>query len=122
GGLPNDVDWASLADEGATTIVYMPARTLRQFAAQAMSQGLSGAIPAVAVINATRPDETVVAGTIADLPDRLAATEIVGPVVVLIGRVFADVATAAAVLGNEDVALAGENLEDGDGRVAAQRN
>ena len=96
GGLPRDIDWASLADEGATTIVYMPARTLRQFAAEAMAHGLSGTIPAVAVVNATRPNETVVAASIADLPERLAAADVAGPVVVMIGHVFADVAMAGA--------------------------
>jgi uroporphyrin-III C-methyltransferase/precorrin-2 dehydrogenase/sirohydrochlorin ferrochelatase len=102
GGLPRDIDWASLADEGATTIVYMPARTLRSFAAQAMAHGLSGTTPAVAVVNATRPDETVVPATIADLPDRLAAAELVGPVVVMIGYVFAGVAVAGTAAPAQD--------------------
>jgi siroheme synthase len=46
------------------------------------------------VINATRPDETVVAATLEDLPHRLAATTVPGPVVVMIGRVFARAASA----------------------------
>jgi uroporphyrin-III C-methyltransferase/precorrin-2 dehydrogenase/sirohydrochlorin ferrochelatase len=95
GGLPRDIDWASLADDGATTIVYMPARTLRQFAAEAVAHGLSTTTPAVAVVNATRPDEVVIAATIADLPDRLTAADLAGPVVVMVGRVFADVVNSA---------------------------
>jgi uroporphyrin-III C-methyltransferase / precorrin-2 dehydrogenase / sirohydrochlorin ferrochelatase len=94
GRLPEDIDWPSLADPGATTIVYMPARTLAAFAATAMARGLAAATPAVAVVNATCPDETVVAGSVADLPERLAAANHAGPVVVMIGRVFADVAAA----------------------------
>ena len=92
GRLPADIDWASVADPVATTIVYMPAKTLTAFAAVAIASGLDAATPAVAVINATRPDETVIRATIADLPQRLAATAIGGPVVVMIGRVFARVA------------------------------
>jgi uroporphyrin-III C-methyltransferase/precorrin-2 dehydrogenase/sirohydrochlorin ferrochelatase len=95
GGLPRDIDWASLADDGATTIVYMPARTLRQFAAEAVAHGLSTTTPAVAVVNATRPDEVVIAATVADLPDRVTAADLAGPVVVMVGRVFADVANSA---------------------------
>jgi uroporphyrin-III C-methyltransferase / precorrin-2 dehydrogenase / sirohydrochlorin ferrochelatase len=74
-----------------TTIVYMPAKTL---AAAAIAAGLDAATPAVAVINATRPDETVIRASIADLPQRLAATTVGGPVVVMIGRVFARAAAA----------------------------
>jgi siroheme synthase len=77
-----------------TTIVYMPAKTLTAFAAAAIASGLDAATPAVAVINATRPDETVTRATIADLPQRLAATAVGGPVVVMIGRVFARAAAA----------------------------
>src|SRR5260221_14013853 len=33
GKLPGDFDWKSLADPAATTVVYMPVGTLREFAA-----------------------------------------------------------------------------------------
>jgi len=94
GRLPDDIDWASIADPTATTIVYMPAKTLAAFSAAATARGLDAATPAVAVINATRPDELVIPSTVADLPARLAATAIGGPVVVMIGRVFDRVAAA----------------------------
>jgi uroporphyrin-III C-methyltransferase / precorrin-2 dehydrogenase / sirohydrochlorin ferrochelatase len=96
GRLPGDIDWQSLADPGATTVVYMPARTLAAFAASAIARGLDPAMPAAAVFNATRPDEFVVAAPIADLPQRLADIDRHGPVVVMIGRVLADRVAAAA--------------------------
>src|SRR3984957_15836662 len=37
GRLPDDIDWASIADPGVTTIVYMPAKTLAAFSAAAMA-------------------------------------------------------------------------------------
>lgn len=88
GRLPADIDWPSIADPGATTVVYMPVKTHAAFAEAAIAAGLDGATPAVAVINATRPHETVITGAIADLPDRLAAAPVAGPAVVMIGRVF----------------------------------
>jgi uroporphyrin-III C-methyltransferase / precorrin-2 dehydrogenase / sirohydrochlorin ferrochelatase len=94
GRLPADIDWQSIADPGATTVVYMPVKTHAAFAAAAMAAGLDGATPAVAVINATRRDETVITATIAELPDRLAAADAAGPAVVMIGRVFARAAAA----------------------------
>jgi siroheme synthase len=48
----------------------------------------------VAVTNATRPDETVITSTIADLPQHLAAAAVAGPAVVMIGSVFARAVTA----------------------------
>ena len=74
----------------------MPAKTLAAFSAAAITSGLDAATPAVAVFNATRPDETAITATIADLPQRLAAAAIRGPVVVMIGRVFARTAAAEA--------------------------
>ena len=94
GRLPADIDWASIADPVATTIIYMPAKTLAAFAAAAIASGLDAATPAVAVTNATRPDETVIRATIADLPQCFTTAAVGGPVVVMIGRVFARAAVA----------------------------
>src|SRR5271169_458325 len=90
GKLPVDIDWNSVADPAVTTVVYMPVRTLSELAATAISAGLDPATPAVAVERATRAGERVTAATISELPARFAAEPPSGPVVVLIGRVFAD--------------------------------
>ena len=57
-----------------------------------IAQGLDPLTPAVAVANATRPDETIVAGTIADIADKVEADAPDGPVLVMIGKVLAEVA------------------------------
>jgi siroheme synthase len=72
-----------------TTIVYMPVKTLPALVAKARDAGLDPATPAVAVAQATRADERTIAGSIAELPALLAAEAPSGPVVVMIGRVFA---------------------------------
>jgi uroporphyrin-III C-methyltransferase/precorrin-2 dehydrogenase/sirohydrochlorin ferrochelatase len=86
GALPADLDWPALADPAATTIVYMPMKTLGELARQAIACGLAPSTPAVAVARATRPDEKIAWGTIAELPGRLAAEPLDGPCLVLIGR------------------------------------
>jgi uroporphyrin-III C-methyltransferase / precorrin-2 dehydrogenase / sirohydrochlorin ferrochelatase len=88
GALPADTDWTSLADPAVTTIVYMPTKTLPDLVEAALKAGLEPKTPAIALISATRADERVIAATIADLPRRLAAEQLAGPVVVMIGRVF----------------------------------
>jgi uroporphyrin-III C-methyltransferase / precorrin-2 dehydrogenase / sirohydrochlorin ferrochelatase len=96
GKLPADIDWASVADPAVTTVVYMPTKTLPELVANAVQAGLDPATPAVAIERATRADERVIAATIADLPARLAAEALSGPVIVMIGRALADYVAAAA--------------------------
>ncbi len=96
GELPSDIDWKSLADPAVTTVVYMPVKTLPALVAKACAAGLDPATPAVAVAHATRAEEHTIAGRIADLPALVAAEAPSGPVVVMIGRVFADHAKEAA--------------------------
>jgi uroporphyrin-III C-methyltransferase / precorrin-2 dehydrogenase / sirohydrochlorin ferrochelatase len=96
GRLPADIDWPSIADPGATTVVYMPVKTHAAFVTAAITAGLEEATPAVAVINATRPDEVVITATVAELPGRLAAAAVAGPALVMIGRVFGSMAAVTA--------------------------
>ena len=100
GKLPADINWKSLADPTVTTVVYMPTQTLPDLVAAALKAGLDPSTPAVAVVSATRADERVMAATIADLPARLAAEPPSGPVVAMIGRVFAEHLENAAAASN----------------------
>jgi uroporphyrin-III C-methyltransferase/precorrin-2 dehydrogenase/sirohydrochlorin ferrochelatase len=90
GRLPADFDWQSLADPTATTVVYMPIRTIAEFAQKAIEHGLDPTTPAIAVARATRPDEAVIEAAIADLPARIAAAALGGPLVVMIGRAMGE--------------------------------
>jgi uroporphyrin-III C-methyltransferase/precorrin-2 dehydrogenase/sirohydrochlorin ferrochelatase len=87
GKLPSDIDWISVADRKATTIVYMPRKTLGQFVRKALAKGLDPATPAIAIASATLAEESFVAGAISDI-DALAADLPEGaPVTVLVGWV-----------------------------------
>jgi uroporphyrin-III C-methyltransferase/precorrin-2 dehydrogenase/sirohydrochlorin ferrochelatase len=97
GKLPVDFDWQSLADPAATTVVYMPTKTITEFAERAIGQGLDPATPAIAVARATRPDEQVIVSTISKLPQQLAAESMPGPLLVLIGRALAEYEAATIV-------------------------
>ncbi len=94
GALPDDIDWRSLADPAATSIIYMPVKTLGELTIRALAAGLEPATPAVAVARATRPDEARIVSTVAELPERLAEAGLPGPVLVMIGRTFAGLAGA----------------------------
>jgi len=92
GRLPEDTDWASVADPAATTVVYMPKQTIGELTARAIAAGLPAATPAVAVAGATRPEQTIIAGTVSDIGTKLMPLS--GPVLVFIGRVFEHVGAA----------------------------
>jgi uroporphyrin-III C-methyltransferase/precorrin-2 dehydrogenase/sirohydrochlorin ferrochelatase len=87
GKLPRDLDWAAIADPASTTALYMPRKTLRDFTLAAIAHGLDPATPAAAVASATLPEQSHVAGTIADIAARAEALPPGAPVVVIIGRV-----------------------------------
>lgn len=94
GKLPSDIDWTSVSDPSATTVVYMPAKTFAELSRRAIAAGLPASTPAVAVVRATRADERIIAATIADLPARLEADAADGPMLILLGRVLADLLAA----------------------------
>jgi uroporphyrin-III C-methyltransferase/precorrin-2 dehydrogenase/sirohydrochlorin ferrochelatase len=87
GRLPRDLDWAAIADPVATTILYMPRKTLAEFVRAAMAHGLAADTPAAAIASATRPEQHHVAGRLADLPGLASGLAQGAPVVVILGAV-----------------------------------
>lgn len=82
-------DWHALAASGGTVAAYMAGKTLRLVAGHLMAAGLPGSTPAVAVENASRPDEQQWHATLATLPDLIDLERPSGPTLVLIGAVVA---------------------------------
>jgi uroporphyrin-III C-methyltransferase / precorrin-2 dehydrogenase / sirohydrochlorin ferrochelatase len=85
GRLPGDFDWSGVADPRAITAVYMPKATIGVLCAELIRRGLPTEHPAVAVFNATRADEHIVAASIGTLPARLASVDTGAPCIILIG-------------------------------------
>jgi uroporphyrin-III C-methyltransferase/precorrin-2 dehydrogenase/sirohydrochlorin ferrochelatase len=74
------------------------AQTLRQFVDRTLAAGLDPATPALAIANATRPDEQVVAATIGELADTALPD---GPTIVIIGTVCAHIRHSGASRSDE---------------------
>jgi uroporphyrin-III C-methyltransferase len=96
-----DLDWASLASEETTLVVYMGAAQIGPIAEALMRHGLPGTLPVLAVASATTPRETRLVSTLAAIAAdaRLAALD--APVLFIIGHVVAlydDVTLSAALL------------------------
>lgn len=86
GRLPSDIDWRSIADPAATTVVYMALRTLPELMERLLASGLSAETPAYALFNVSRSTEHVVCGTIATLPGEIARLDLAGPCLVVFGE------------------------------------
>jgi uroporphyrin-III C-methyltransferase/precorrin-2 dehydrogenase/sirohydrochlorin ferrochelatase len=86
GHLPSDIDWGAVADTSATTVVYMPKRTLAELTEVAISHGLDPKTPAIAVANATRPDEQIFISSVGAIAAALDAAHPEGPVLIMIGE------------------------------------
>jgi uroporphyrin-III C-methyltransferase/precorrin-2 dehydrogenase/sirohydrochlorin ferrochelatase len=85
GMLPSDIDWISVADRKATTILFMARATLEQFVRTALAKGLDGETPAVAVASATLPSQRQVSGKISDIGSLATQLPAEVPVIVIVG-------------------------------------
>ena len=101
--MPDDFDWSGLADPKATTAVYMPKATIDALCGELLRRGLSEQHPAVAVFNATRPDQLVVTASVGTLPERVASVDSGAPCIILIGIDAANAAFAARSAARECV-------------------
>ena len=81
--LPN---WSDLALSGNTVAVYMGRSVAGEVAQRLISQGGDPSIPVAAIENASRPDQRVFTGTLADIGRLAERTDVNGPVLILIGR------------------------------------
>jgi uroporphyrin-III C-methyltransferase / precorrin-2 dehydrogenase / sirohydrochlorin ferrochelatase len=97
GALPEDINWPAIADKTASTVLYMPRKTLRLFSEKAMQAGLPATTPAIAVIAVSRANETKISGTLDNLADKLALLPQDEPAIILIGEAFAQNMTKQVV-------------------------
>ena len=78
-------DWVNLAKPGARAAVYMGIGASRFIQGRLMLHGAAKDLPITIVENASRPEQKIVAATLATLPDDLIAAGIKGPAILMIG-------------------------------------
>jgi uroporphyrin-III C-methyltransferase/precorrin-2 dehydrogenase/sirohydrochlorin ferrochelatase/uroporphyrin-III C-methyltransferase len=86
-GQALDYDWSRLADPNCTLVIYMGLTHLPEIAAKLLEAGLPADTPAAAVENGTTPRQRRVLGTLASLPERVAAAGMKPPTLIIVGRV-----------------------------------
>jgi uroporphyrin-III C-methyltransferase/precorrin-2 dehydrogenase/sirohydrochlorin ferrochelatase len=95
GKLPDNIDWQSIADPAAVTAIYMPTRTFAEFSSRAAEAGLDPSTPAIAIWNATRPEQHTLHSTLSELGCTLPQQEQSGPLLILLGRALHESKDAA---------------------------
>ncbi|NNE87916.1 MAG: uroporphyrinogen-III C-methyltransferase [Silicimonas sp.] len=78
-------DWRALAKPGEVAAIYMGKRSARFFQGRLLMHGASQATPISVVENVSRPDQRILATTLAALPDDLADAALNGPALILFG-------------------------------------
>jgi uroporphyrinogen III methyltransferase/synthase len=79
-------DWGRIAGSG-TLVLYMASRALGPNLARLVELGRPASTPAAWIENATRRDEKVMTGTLADLAGRVKGHQGDGPAIVIVGAV-----------------------------------
>lgn len=106
GVLPEDLDWAGIADPDTSLIFYMGGRTAPAIAQRLRDEGLPETTPVVIQAAVSRPESTCAATTLGGLEtskDLLASGQ---PVLIGVGQVFAEARMAAEqpqTIANDDI-------------------
>lgn len=97
GQLPEDINWAGIADPKCTTIFYMGARTAPLIAQRLVAEGLDGSTPAAVMAAITRSNERHWVGAVNDLALGVESVGLDDPVLIGIGDALAEVASNTLV-------------------------
>ncbi|MFY0597719.1 MAG: uroporphyrinogen-III C-methyltransferase [Cognatishimia sp.] len=86
GALPGDLNLQSLADPGATTVLFMPKRTFPELAEKLFATGLRRDCPALLAENVSHPEQTLERTTMEALSAKLATEITSAPGLILFGE------------------------------------
>ncbi len=107
--LALDLDYASLASEATTLVVYMGVQNIAEIAFQLMRHGMPSGLPVMAVSAVTTPRETRLVSTLGSIATDVARVQPDAPVLFVIGHV---------VSLYDAIALADASLCEGAGMAA----
>ncbi|HKU99330.1 MAG TPA: siroheme synthase CysG, partial [Vineibacter sp.] len=90
GALPEDLDWRGLADPQTTLVFYMGGRTASAIAQRLLAAGLAASTPVVVAAGIARSEASHWCATLDDLRGGTGPIDINQPVLIGIGRAFAN--------------------------------
>ncbi len=84
-----DMDWEQLGLANTTLVIYMGAEKIAQIVKRLIEAGMTATTPALAMCNATLPNQKHLSTTLAQLPHDVKKTDLDGPVLFMIGDTVA---------------------------------
>lgn len=81
------LNWEALIQPNQTVAIYMGLSTLANVAGQFIAHGAAPSMPVAVVDNGTRRRQRVVAGTLADIAEKVAGAGFKGPAMIIVGTV-----------------------------------
>ncbi len=88
-GPGNTLDWHGLAQPGQTLVFYMGLAALADVCRELIAHGRPAATPVALIERGTLPDQRVLRGTLADLPEQVRGAGLKGPTLIIVGEVVA---------------------------------
>lgn len=88
GALPDDLNFAALADPQATTVIFMGKRTFGELTRRLTGAGMSPDTPALLAESVSTPAQKLVRGTLASMERLIAEEAADGPALILLGPLF----------------------------------
>ena len=86
----SEQNWAGLAGQGRTLVIYMGVATAEAIAEKLIADGLAPAMPVAVIENATRAGMRVLRGPLAGLAALVGTHKVKSPAVIVIGEVAAE--------------------------------
>ncbi|MEM6464012.1 MAG: siroheme synthase CysG [Pseudomonadota bacterium] len=99
-----DQDWRALAAPGQVAAIYMGKRAARFLQGRLLMHGADAATPVTLVENASRPDQRILASTLATVVSDLDQAQLDGPALILFGLAPRKAAETIATV-TEEIAL-----------------
>ena len=82
-----NLDWPELVNPHQTLVVYMGLLGLAEIAEKLIAQGMDAQTPALLIECATLPEQRQIQAPLGDLPAAVAAADVSGPTLIIIGEV-----------------------------------
>ena len=87
GVVTDTLDWPSLARDRQTLVFYMGVAQLETIRSQLIRHGRDAGTPFALIENGSRPEQRVITGTLANLPEQAAAFAVRSPALLVVGEV-----------------------------------
>jgi len=82
-----DLNWPALAQPNQTVVIYMGLNGLPSICRELIAHGMPDTTPIALVEKGTTPDQRVIIGTLADMPERIAKASVRAPTLIIVGEV-----------------------------------